>query len=73
MSINKAFAWPSFADLVSEAKTWGMAAPRAAEVIDELIAGVRNALINCNHLAVTKLVSTQLNALKISRVSARRE
>lgn len=69
MSVNTAFAWPSFDGLIREANRWGMRTLTAERVVDEMITDVRRVVASCDHVAVAKLVSSRLTALDKSRTS----
>jgi serine/threonine-protein kinase HipA len=69
MSVNYAFALPSFDGLVREANQWGLRALTAGRVVDEMITDVRRALASCDQIAVAELVSSRLDALDKSRTS----
>jgi serine/threonine-protein kinase HipA len=69
MSINHAFVWPSFDDLIREANQWGMRALTAERVVNDIIVDLRRAIASCDHIAVTELVCARLDALDNSRTS----
>jgi serine/threonine-protein kinase HipA len=67
MSVNNAFEWPSFGDLIREANQWGLRATTAERVVDEMIRDMRGAVASCDHIAVAEMVSSRLDALDSSR------
>jgi serine/threonine-protein kinase HipA len=67
MSVNNAFEWPSFGDLIREANQWGLRATTAERVVDEMIRDMRDAVASCDHIAVAEMVSSRLDAFDSSR------
>jgi serine/threonine-protein kinase HipA len=67
MSVNSAFAWPSFDDMIREANQWGTRALTAQQIVDEMIVDLSDALSSCEHTGVAELVGSRLDALDNSR------